>query len=89
MFFKRIPSYPAPARIGLFLLTLLIIWLPFATPIYLLVNHKDPNLTTIITMGLLFVEFIFLVNIWGKYVYNKQNLFKRYGLIWNQKMLSI
>ncbi len=85
MFLKRIPSYPAPARIGLFLLTLLIIWLPFLIPIYLLFNHKDPNLTTILTMGVLSIEFIFLVNIWGKYVYNKQNLFKTYGLVWNQK----
>ena len=85
MFLKGILSYPAPARLGLFLLTLLVIWLPFAIPIYLLVNHKDPNLTTILTMGLLVIDFIFLVNIWGRYVYNKNNLFKIYGLIWNQK----
>ena len=85
MFEKRIQSYPAPARIGIFILTLLVIWLPFATPIYLFFNEKYPNLTNIITMGLLFVEFIFLVNIWVKYVYNRQNLFKTYGLIWNKK----
>lgn len=85
MFLTKIKSYSAPARLGLFILTLLIIWLPFATPIYLLINKKDANLTTILTMGLLFIAFIILLILWGKYVYNHQNLFKVYGLIGNRK----
>jgi membrane protease YdiL (CAAX protease family) len=87
LFLTKIKSYSAPARLGLFVLTLLVIWLPFATPIYLLISDKDPNLTTILTMGLLFIALIILLIFWGKYVYNKQNLFKVYGLIGNGKNL--
>jgi membrane protease YdiL (CAAX protease family) len=85
---NNISSYPAPARLGLFILTLLIFWLPFAVPIYLFLNKNDPNLTTILTMGLLFICFIIVVIFWGRYVYNKQNLFKVYGLITNQRNLK-
>ena len=85
MFINRIPSYSTPARLGLFILTLLVIWLPIATPIYLFLNKYDPNLTTILTMSLLFIAFIIVVIFWGKYVYKKQNLFKVYGLIGNRR----
>jgi hypothetical protein len=85
LFLTKIKSYAAPARLGLFVLTLLIIWFPFAVPIYLLVNDNDPNLTTILTMGLLFIAFLILLAIWGKYVENKQNIFKFYGLVGNRK----
>jgi uncharacterized protein len=76
---KKIASYPFPLRVGIFLSILLAIWLPFAAPIYLLV--KDSNLATILTMGLLFVEFIILVAQWGKRVYRQTNLFASYGLV--------
>ncbi|MCU0543498.1 MAG: CPBP family intramembrane metalloprotease [Oscillatoriaceae cyanobacterium Prado104] len=76
---KKIGSYPFPWRVIIFLLILLAIWLPAAIPIYFLV--KDSNLATILTMGLLFVEFIILLPQWGKRVYGKTNLFKSYGLV--------
>jgi uncharacterized protein len=75
----KIANYPFPLRIIIFLLILLAIWLPLATPIYLLV--KDSNLATILTMGLLFTEFIFLVRLWGKKVYGQNQVLKSYGLI--------
>lgn len=75
----KIASYPFPLRVIIFLLILLSIWLPLAVPIYLLV--KDSNLATILTMGLLFVEFLFLVRQWGKKVYGQNQLLKSYGLI--------
>lgn len=75
----KIASYPFPLRVAIFLLILLAIWLPFAVPIYLLV--KDSNLATILTMGLLFVEFVILVLQWGKRVYRQTNLFASYGLV--------
>lgn len=75
----KIASYPFPLRIAIFLLILLVIWLPFAAPIYLLV--KDSNLATILTMGLLFAEFLFLIPLWGKKVYGQNQLLKSYGLI--------
>lgn len=74
-----IATYPAPLRLGLFLLTLLIIWLPLAAPIYLLLR-SDPNLTTIITMGLLFVEFLVLLPIWGQKIHQQSQIFRCYGL---------
>ncbi|MEG4148440.1 CPBP family intramembrane glutamic endopeptidase [Microcoleus sp. Pol12B5] len=78
-----IATYPFPFRVIIFLLILLAIWLPLAAPIYLLV--KDSNLATILTMGLLFTEFLFLVPRWGKQVYGQTQLLKSYGLINTRK----
>ncbi|MEG4009491.1 CPBP family intramembrane metalloprotease [Microcoleus sp. Pol11C1] len=78
-----IASYPFPLRVIIFLLILLAIWLPLAAPIYLLV--KDSNLATILTMGLLFTEFLLLVPRWGKQVYGQTQLLKSYGLINTRK----
>ncbi|MBR8834657.1 MAG: CPBP family intramembrane metalloprotease [Stigonema ocellatum SAG 48.90 = DSM 106950] len=74
----RLAQYPAPVRLGYFVLTLLVIWLPFATPIYLLV--KDANLVSILTMVLLYATFIVLLRLWGKYVYNQPQVLLHYGL---------
>ncbi len=77
--FIKIASYPFFLRIPIFLVALLSIWLPFAAPIYLLV--KDSNLATILTMALLFTEFLLLVRLWGKQVYRENQVLKSYGLI--------
>ncbi len=65
-------------RLGTFLLTLLLLWLPVAAPIYLL--GRDPNTVTILTMGLLFGEFLLLLRWWGRNVYGRSQLLKSYGL---------
>lgn len=57
-----------------------LLWLPVAAPIYLLLAH-DPNLVTILTMGLLFGAFLLLLRWWGKNVYGREHLLKRYGLV--------
>ncbi|MBE9121328.1 CPBP family intramembrane metalloprotease [Tychonema sp. LEGE 07199] len=75
----KIANYPFLLRVIIFLFILAAIWLPVAAPIYLLV--KDSNLATILTMGLLFVEFLFLVRRWGKQVYGQTQLLKSYGLV--------
>ncbi|NJS11092.1 MAG: CPBP family intramembrane metalloprotease [Microcoleus sp. CSU_2_2] len=75
----KIANYPFFFRVPIFLLILLSIWLPLAAPIYLLV--KDSNLATILTMGLLFTEFLFLIRVWGKKVYGESQVLKSYGLI--------
>ncbi|BAQ62089.1 metal-dependent membrane protease [Geminocystis sp. NIES-3708] len=85
MSFEHIKKYPFLARLGLFILALGIIWLPFAIPIYYLIGKKDPNLTTIITMAILFVIFLFLVKLWGKYIYDNNNIFSYYGLVNSKK----
>ncbi|WP_341524893.1 type II CAAX endopeptidase family protein [Nostoc sp. UHCC 0302] len=69
---------PAPIRLGCFILMLLLLWLPLAAPIYLLVD--DSNLVSILTMVVLYVEFIFLLTLWGKYVYQQPQILRTYGL---------
>lgn len=76
--FLRIFQYPAPIRLGIFILALLILWLPIAAPIRLLV--RDDNLVTILTMPLLYVEFIFLLRFWGKKVHKQPQILRHYGL---------
>ncbi|KAB8319149.1 CPBP family intramembrane metalloprotease [Tolypothrix campylonemoides VB511288] len=65
-------------RLGVFILSLLVLWLPLAAPIYLLVH--DTNLVSILTMVLLYGEFIILLRLWGKCVYNQPQLLRHYGL---------
>jgi membrane protease YdiL (CAAX protease family) len=74
----RLAKRPAPVRLGFFILMLLVLWLPFAAPIYLLV--RDANLVSILTMVLLYAEFIFLLKIWGKHVHQQPQILQHYGL---------
>ena len=74
-----IAHYPAPLRLGIFVLGLLLLWLPFALPIYAYVG--DRNLASILTIVLLYAEFIVLLRWWGKYVYRQPQLLRYYGLV--------
>jgi len=74
----RLGQSPAPIRLGCFIAILLLLWLPFAAPIYLLV--RDSNLVSILTMVLLYVEFIVLLKLWGKYIYEQPQILRHYGL---------
>lgn len=56
---------------------LLLMWVPIALPIDRTV--PDRNLATILTMPLLYLEFILLVVLWGRFVYREPNQFKVYG----------
>jgi len=76
--FLRLSQYPAPVRLGIFILALLLLWLPIAAPIRLLV--RDDNLVTILTMPLLYVEFILLLRLWGRKVYKQTQILRQYGL---------
>ena len=76
---NNITNKPAPVRLLIFTGVLLILWLPLAIPIYWVLKH-DPNLTTIVTMALLFIDLLSLWYFWGKYVYQESNIFIRYGL---------
>lgn len=59
-------------------MALVLLWLPVAAPISLL--GRDRNTVTILTMGLLFGEFLLLLRFWGKRVYQQPRLLKIYGL---------
>jgi uncharacterized protein len=73
---------PAPIRLGYFIFTLLLLWLPLAAPIYLLIG--DTNLESILTIVLLYIEFIFLLRLWGKNVYQQPQILWHYGLQFTQ-----
>ena len=75
---RRLANSSAPIRLSFFLLNLLLLWLPLAVPIYLL--QKDANLVTILTIPLLYAEFIILLRLWGKYVYQQPRILQHYGL---------
>lgn len=77
--FKFLGKYPAPLRILIFLLTLVLLWLPVAAPIYLW--GSDQNLVSILTLILLYAEFLILIRVWGQLVYHQPHLLKRYGLV--------
>ncbi|MEM6752004.1 MAG: lysostaphin resistance A-like protein [Cyanobacteria bacterium P01_C01_bin.38] len=74
---------PAPIRLGCFIFTLLLPWLPYAAAIYLIV--KDENTRTILTMGILAVEFLFLLPWWSKYIHQQTRAFRHYGLEFTRK----
>ncbi|MGB5969320.1 MAG: CPBP family intramembrane glutamic endopeptidase [Spirulinaceae cyanobacterium] len=76
---NTIATYPVLVRLVVFLSTLVLIWLPFAIPIYFTLK-SDSNLLTIVVMGILFIEFLFLLPWWGKKVYQQPQIIKSYGL---------
>ncbi|MDJ0575309.1 MAG: type II CAAX endopeptidase family protein [Xenococcaceae cyanobacterium MO_234.B1] len=82
---KQIKDKSVAFRLGAFLICLLVLWLPFATPIYLIFS-SDPNLTTILTMGLLFIAFLLLQIFWGHYIYQQPNILQYYGLVRKRKI---
>jgi uncharacterized protein len=89
---SHIKNYPAPGRMFSFLLVLALLWLPGLALIYLVMastqNLEDPgtkNLLSILTMGLLAIEFIALLPWWGKQVYQYPNLYARYGLVFTRQ----
>ena len=76
--FGKIAKFPVSIRIGIFILTLLLSWIPLAAPIYFF--GRDANLASILAIALLYIEFIILVQFWGKKVYQQPHLLRRYGL---------
>lgn len=74
----RCRDYPTPGRLAIFVALLLGMWIPVAVPIYGLV--PDPNWVSILSMAVLYGEFILLVRFWGARVYAEPEILKRYGL---------
>ncbi len=62
----------------MFVLGLVLLWCPLAFPIYAFAG--DRNLVSILTMVLLYAEFILLVRFWGKHVYHQPHILRHYGL---------
>ena len=76
--FGKIAKFSVPIRRGIFILILLLSWIPLAAPIYFF--GRDANLASILAIALLYIEFIILVQFWGKKVYQQPHLLRRYGL---------
>ena len=77
---------PVFIRLGIFVLILLLLWLPLAAPIYWL--DRDPNQASILTILLLYGEFILLVRFWVLQVHRQSHVFKHYGLERTQRNAS-
>lgn len=81
--FELLRNYPAFLRIIIFLLMLVLLWLPLAAPFYLWVS--DRNFVSIITLIFLYVEFLILIHVWGKIIDQESHPLTRYGLVFNSK----
>jgi uncharacterized protein len=75
--FQRLTKLPTPLRILSFLLMWGLLWLPIALPIAHLV--KDPNRASLITMPILYLIFLGLLQLWGRWGYGEP-LLPRYGM---------
>jgi hypothetical protein len=62
------------------LLILALLWLPLALPLALLI--RDPDWRSIVTLSILYLEFIGLVRYWGKVVHQQPQILQHYGLYW-------
>lgn len=67
--FTSFSRYPAPARLGIFVITLLLLWLPLAGPMYWF--WGTGNTVSIITMLVLYGEFVVLLQLWGLRVHQQ------------------
>jgi membrane protease YdiL (CAAX protease family) len=82
---RVIATYPVPLRLGIFILLLLFLWLPIALPLYHFFA-ANANLVSILTLSVLYLEFLGLSHWWGRTIYGDQGL-ADYGLIWRRKTL--
>jgi membrane protease YdiL (CAAX protease family) len=80
-----IAHFPAPVRLLLFVASLLVLWSPIAISLYILAG--DRNWVSIVTLIVLYIEFIALVCYWGKQIYQQPQLLQQYGLEWSQRNL--
>nr|WP_290226581.1 type II CAAX endopeptidase family protein [Trichocoleus desertorum] len=79
----RLAHYPALIRLAVFVVSLLLVWLPVAGPIYWLLD--DQNLISILTLTLLYIEFILLARFWGRRVYQDTAILQSYGLEFSRR----
>ncbi|WP_223805783.1 CPBP family intramembrane glutamic endopeptidase [Pseudanabaena sp. UWO310] len=77
----RLNSYPAPIRILLFLITLLLLWLPIAAPMYLIWGESVGVGLTI----LLYCGFLGLIWGWGRKIAKYSHPYRYYGLLFTKE----
>lgn len=79
----NVRRYPAPLRLIVFALILIVLWLPIAVPAHLFI--RDQNLASIITLLVLYAEFLWLVRQWGRFVHQEPRILNHYGLEWSRR----
>ncbi|WP_231662429.1 CPBP family intramembrane glutamic endopeptidase [Pseudanabaena sp. 'Roaring Creek'] len=77
----RLNSYAAPIRILLFLITLLLLWLPIAAPMYLIWGEAVGVGLTI----LLYCGFLGLIWGWGHKIAKYSHPYRYYGLLFTKE----
>jgi uncharacterized protein len=76
--FTALTTRPAPIRIIAFVLILLLVWVTFALPVQWFV--ADQNLVSLLTMPWLYLIFLGLLLVWGRWVHDRPNLLQDYGM---------
>ncbi len=74
----KLAALPFAPRLGIFLLILAALWLPYVAMVYRVVD--DANTISLLVMPLLFLEFFGLIYVWGRRVYQIPQIFHHYGL---------
>lgn len=76
---RQIAKKPAPLRVLAFLLLLLLLWAPLALPLAGLID--DPDHRSIVTLVVLYGEFIWLASRWARVAHGEPQPLVRYGLL--------
>lgn len=74
----QLADLPFAPRLGVFLGTLAVLWLPYVAIVYQLVD--DANTISLLVMPVLFLELWALIYVWGRRVYQIPQIFYHYGL---------
>jgi uncharacterized protein len=75
--FQPLTQLPTPLRILSFALMVGLPWAAIALPVGWLI--KDPNRVSLITMPILYLIFLGMLYLWGRFGYG-ENLLRRYGM---------
>lgn len=80
---SKLRVYPAPVRIIVFAIILLLAWAPIALLLHWLI--RDPNLASIISLLILYAFFLILVRYWGQHVHHQPQILRSYGLEFSRR----
>ncbi len=76
---QKISTYPAIARIVLFLLILALAWLPIAVPLYFWLGTTTP--LSVAPLILLYAMFVGWLRVWGRRVHGQPKPLPAHGLV--------
>lgn len=82
-----VAKLPTAARVGVFLLGLVLLWLPIALPLYWLSDTGGLALGGSIATGLLYLLFLLLWPVWGRRVYGLTEPWRSLGLVRQPSLL--